>query len=196
MGTTGIGADNILQYAKLGARFGSKTIRTLLPEGMAINDVQIALKKLTPILQDYQIAMAIENYECFHCVEYQELFDNLPETYFKFCLDTANNLGTGESVWDFLECLAPHLLCLHIKDIVVKRIETRMGFVVTGAKAGEGILDVPALLRRVKLTCPDCWVILEQWPPYVSDLQQTLRMEEKWVEDGVRFLKECIKNAE
>ena len=196
MGTTGIDADSILQYAKLGARFGSKTIRTLLPEGMEINDLLIELKRLIPILKDYQVVLAIENYECFNCMAYQELFNGLPEIHFKFCLDTANNLGTGESVWDFLECMAPHLLCLHIKDIVVKRIETRMGFVVTGAKVGDGILDVPSLLRRVKLTCPDCWVILEQWPPYVSNLQQTLQIEENWVEDGVRFLKKCIKNTE
>ena len=45
--------------------------------------------------------------------------------------------------------LAPHTLNLHLKDFTVRRVSHMMGFVVEGTPAGQGMLDVPWLLRHM-----------------------------------------------
>jgi hypothetical protein len=67
-----------------------------------------------------------------------------------------------------------------------------MGFVVTGAPAGEGHLDVPWLLRELCATGRPFNAIIETWPPFGPTLDATIALEHAWVESSVRNLRAWI----
>jgi len=53
-------------------------------------------------------------------------------------LDTVDSLGRPERLETVVEQLAEHTVMLHPKDYDIQRVDTRMGFSVTGKPAGEG----------------------------------------------------------
>jgi sugar phosphate isomerase/epimerase len=71
------------------------------------------------------------------------------------CLDTVNSFGALEGPEAVLEARLPYTINLHVKDFVIRRHTHQMGFGIEGAPAGEGRLDIPAVLGRVaKLSYP------------------------------------------
>ena len=68
---------------------------------------------------------------------------------FGVCLDTVNSFGALEGPAVVVEALAPLAVNLHVKDFVVTRHSSQMGFTVEGRPAGQGSLDVPWLFREL-----------------------------------------------
>jgi sugar phosphate isomerase/epimerase len=105
------------------------------------------------------------------------------------CLDTANSLGCGEGIDHVLDTLAPYIVNLHVKDFIVRRPPHDKGFIVEGVPAGTGILNIPAVLRRMR---GDVSAILEQWPPPEADIEASVAKEQLWAEQGIRYLRTLI----
>ena len=60
-----------------------------------------------------------------------------------------------------------------------------LGFVVEGRPAGEGMLDIPALLALLQAHGRDPNAIVELWPPAEATLDDTIDKERRWVEESV-----------
>jgi len=105
-------------------------------------------------------------------------------------LDTTNSLGASQGPEAVVEALGPRTINLHLKDYVVYRHSYMFGFTIEGRPAGQGHLDIPWLLQRMKDLGRNPNVILELWTPKQPTLAETIALEERWAAasiDGMRL---------
>ena len=74
----------------------------------------------------------------------------------------------------------------------MRRAGHNLGFVVEGRPAGQGQLDVPWLLTRLRNFGRDCNAILELWTPPADDIEATIALEERWAQASVDYLRTLI----
>jgi sugar phosphate isomerase/epimerase len=108
------------------------------------------------------------------------------------CLDVANSFGALEGPEVVVDTLAPLAVNLHIKDFDVFRAHHMMGFLIEGRQVGQGRLDIPWLLNRLRAAKVDPNAILEQWTPPEETLAQTIAKEDRWATNSVRYLRQFI----
>src|SRR5690606_5281401 len=108
------------------------------------------------------------------------IVERLDSPHVGICLDTANSLGCMEGIDHVLEVLGPWVVNLHIKDVRVFRPSHLKGFIVEGRPAGQGQIDIPRLLERLRAFNRDPNAILELWPPPADDVDQAVAREEEW----------------
>jgi hypothetical protein len=84
---------------------------------------------------------------------------------------------------------------LHVKDFQIARPDHKMGFTVEGRPAGEGRLDVPWLLERLRGVGRAPNVILELWTPAQDTLQETIALEDDWARSSVGYLRALISEG-
>ena len=78
----------------------------------------------------------------------------------------------------------------HAKDYVIHRRLGEMGFVITGAPAGKGNLNIPSILRRISQNFSNSFsIILESWMESLPTLEDTLIQEDLWAKEGITYLK-------
>ena len=195
MGTRGADLGSILPYIKLGEFLGAGMIRTLLPEGN-LDQVLAELEKLILPLRSYGMRIAIENYEKYSLSEYERLFDCLPGDCFGLCLDTANSLANGESIWEYFEALGDRIISFHYKEVKAFRFEHKMGYRIEGVKAGGGMLEAGKVIKRLESFSPGIALILEQWSQPAKSEEETLKQEKRWVEEGLGYLRTYVAGEE
>jgi sugar phosphate isomerase/epimerase len=81
---------------------------------------------------------------------------------------------------------------VHIKDFTVRRTSNKIGFLVEGAPAGAGDLDLPGMVRRLRALPRSVSLILEQWPPFVRDISATVANEDEWARRSIECLRKTI----
>ena len=171
----------------------ARLVRTLVshPGGrLSLEEAENWLRPLLPEFADHGIMLSLENYEAYPCIDLANLVRRLESDHIGICLDTVNSLGALEVPKCVVETLAPLTVNLHIKDFVIERIPAKMGFVVRGAQAGCGLLDIPWILKQMPPD-RDLSVILEQWPPLGSSVDAAAALEQEWATGGVEYLREC-----
>jgi hypothetical protein len=67
-------------------------------------------------------------------------------------------------------------------------VSHKMGFVVSGSPAGQGMLRIPWLLAEVRAHGRCQSAILELWTPPASTLEETVALEAAWADESLRFL--------
>ena len=135
------------------------------------------------------VCLALENYEGNTSGELAALVRDAASPCLGICLDTVNSLGAMETPAMVVAALAPYVHSLHIKDFDIARAESRMGYVVSGRPAGEGLLDIDWLLAEIRRAGPEPNLILELWTPYQGTVEETIRLEAEWADRSIRFLK-------
>lgn len=152
---------------------------------------------LRPQLDDLAAAgvtLAIENHDRFLAAELAGFAAGLAHPALGICLDTANSLGAGEGFTAVFEALTPHVVNLHVKDVVVARFPHQLGFTVKGCAAGGGVVAplLPAALARLRALGRCRSVLLESWPEPGPDVAETLAREHAWAERGATWLKPLL----
>lgn len=194
VGTRSIEQGVLLNYLHYAQHLDARLVRTLLPRPEGASDVGDIVEALAAVLPGYEsagVVLAIENYERYSAVEYAEILRRLPTQALAMCLDTANNLGRGESLGEMITAFGPRVACLHVKDIRISRLATRMGFLVEGCPVGQGIVDLQGTLRLLDeagVSMPRLSVILEQWSPEQPDIEQVLMLERQWAETSFQYM--------
>ncbi len=133
-----------------------------------------------PQLSAQNCTLAIENHDRLSARTLAEIVAAVNSPFVGICLDTANSIGAGEGLETVLHHLAKHTVCLHLKDIQMRRVSHLMGFDVFGCEPGTGIVDFNATYAGMTRRCQS--VILEQWPPEAS-------VEEAWAETGIGLIR-------
>jgi sugar phosphate isomerase/epimerase len=190
VGTTGSDPEQLLRYLQIAKTLKAPLVRTIFPQ--ASPGLSRERSRLTEVAAEYErekVHLAIENHEMYGYRELIELLETLATPHVGVCLDTVNSLGRGEGVEEVTQALLPFTVCLHVKDYTVVRGDTDMGFTVVGAPAGEGKLDIPDQLSRLKEANPEASVVLEQWTPFADTIEQTIRLQEQWAKQGIGYLK-------
>ena len=195
VGARGLSEEHLQLYIGICREMGASVLRFVTDEGdyrPSVDSVIGLIRTHLPLLERNQVVLAIENHDRLKVKELARIMDAVDSPFAGVCLDSVNSLGAGEGVEAVVEVLAPYTVNLHIKDFGIERLWHRQGFLVEGRIAGEGQLDIPCLVERVRSyhRCKTC--VLEQWVPPESEAARTLAKEESWAEKGVNYLKKII----
>jgi len=179
----------------LAVRFGSPFVRVVVDspgDEPAPAEVIARLEPLIGRFADAGVRLALENHDRFPARVLAEIVEKLGPRNVGVCLDTVNSLGALEGPEVVVQTLAPYTLNLHIKDFTISRVNSQMGFVVAGCAAGQGRLNTPDVLQRLRAAGRDVNAILELWTPWVTSLEHTIDLESRWADESVRYLRRLI----
>jgi sugar phosphate isomerase/epimerase len=140
------------------------------------------------------VKLAIENHDRFTTPDFIEMILKTDSERVGICLDSVNSMGAGEGLHEVVNALAPYTINLHLKDFVINRVWHKMGFIIEGVPAGQGMLNIDWLINEVKTKGNCKSAILELWTPPELLLINTLEKEKTWVEESLHFLKTKIKS--
>jgi 3-oxoisoapionate decarboxylase len=193
IGTRGVEPAQLVQYLNLAVLFDAKLVRTLIHSvnvQPSLEQAEEWIREVLPEFETHGITLGLENYEAHSCSSIASLVQRLESNCVGICLDTVNSLGALETPEHVVTTLAPLTVNLHIKDFVIERVPQKMGFIVLGAPAGEGRLDIPWVLQQMPVT-NNVSVILEQWPPFGPSVETAVELEQQWAARGVEYLRAC-----
>lgn len=192
LGTRGIQPEPLRRYLAIAGALRSPLLRTLLdgpghrpsePEAAAM------LRAIAPEFEKAGVVLAVENHDRFPAVSLRRIVEHAGSAHVGVCLDTANSLGCGESAGQVIDTLGDLTVNLHVKDFLARRLPHNKGFIIEGAPAGKGLLDIPGILDRLRRGGRDCNVILEQWPAPEETIEASIAKEKAWAAEGLRYLR-------
>ncbi len=193
VGTQGIEPEHLKRYLEIAVLLQSPFVRTIthrLDEG--------AVSRLRQVLMDYEatgVCLALENHDEHRTGELAAFIDRVGSASLGICLDTVNSFAALEPPRVVVETLAPYTLNLHVKDFDVVRMGHQLGFSIEGRPAGEGRLDIPWVVGRLKEAGRDPNAILELWTPFAGNIQDTVRTEDTWASRSLEYLRSVIKDT-
>ena len=192
VGTRGIGAENLRENLALAKRAGSPFVRVVVDKGHdepTPEETITRLKPLIPEFADAGIILALENHDRFPARTLANVVEELGPENAGICLDTVNSFGSLEGPEVVVETLRPYVVNLHVKDFTIRRVPHQMGFLIEGAPAGQGRLNVPWLMTQLS---PNISAILELWTPYQGATETTIELEDRWATESVSYLKPLL----
>ena len=195
VGTRGVDRDLLLRYLDLAGQLGSPIVRTVTdttnhqPDD---DELVAALRAVTPAYRRAGVTLAVENHGRHASARLIELLERVGSPAVGVCLDTGNSLGALERPEETVALLAPWTVNLHVKDFTIGRLSHMFGYQITGCPAGAGLLDIPAIVDRMRAAGRHLSVIVELWPPPAERLADTIAREERWAEESVGYLGSCL----
>lgn len=197
VGTRGIKSELLETYLSIAKRFGSPILRTVIdsPDHKPdVAEIVAILRNMCSAFESANIILALENHDRFQTQVFIDILEQVNSSHVGICLDTVNSFGALEGPAVVVAALGPWVANLHVKEFIIRRIEHTMGFAIEGAPTGQGRLDLPWLLDSLKrLTNRDFNAILEQWPPPESDIEATVRKEQDWAAQSIKYLRTLIE---
>lgn len=195
VGTRGIQAEHLAAYADIARALRSPLLRVVVDSVNHHPDAAEVVERLRaflPTLEAADLTLAIENHDRFRARTLAEIVASLASPRVGICLDTVNSFGALEGPDVVVGALAPYVVNLHVKEFVVRRVPHNMGFTVTGAPAGQGMLDVPWLLATLQAQGRQFNAIIETWLDPQVDMAATIAQERAYVEQSVAYLRRLI----
>lgn len=187
LGMRGTDETTLREHLELAQRFGSPFVRVVPgADYQGPRDLVSRLRPCLPVFRDAGVLLALENYERMPVQVLRSVVEKLGTDVVRVCLDTTNSWGDLEAPYYVVKTLAPYTCNLHLKDFVIARLPSMLGFIVHGAPTGQGVLDVYDILCQMP---PGCTVTHEQWTPFQTEIEETVRLEAKWTAQSIAYLK-------
>ncbi len=188
--------ERIAIYAAIARRLDATLVRFVVDDvdfHPTPDEVTATFREATPLLDG--LTLGIENHDRFPAATMAAMIEAAECKSVGVCLDTANSLGAGEGLAEVLSALAPLTVNLHIKDFDIERVDYLMGFHVTGRPAGQGFLDVPALLTHLAPYARCHTAILELWTPPEPRIEDTIAKEVSWAAESIAYLRPLFTHS-
>jgi sugar phosphate isomerase/epimerase len=195
VGTRKLTVENISLYLSIAQKFNAGFLRVVIDDADFHPDEQQVIEiiqTLLPQLKQTGIRLAIENHDRFSATTLQNIIQQTSPTCVGICLDTANSLGANEGINEVMQVLGLYTVNLHIKDIIIKRLSHKMGFMIEGCAAGEGILNIPQIIQQLEPYNKCKTVTLEVWSQPEATIEQSIAKEKQWVEASIKYLKTIL----
>ena len=112
-----------------------------------------------PVVEKYEVRMAVENHKDLRSPELLELIHKLDSPLVGVCLDTGNSIALLETPQETVELLAPRAFSTHIKDMGVE--EYADGFRLAEVPLGTGFLDLSGIVTALRKARPEIRLNLE-----------------------------------
>lgn len=195
-GTRRLTVDNILRYITIAQKLESEFLRVVTDDAdyePSAGEVTQIIQQLIPSLKQAGIVLAIENHDRFTAKALVNIIEETDPEWVAVCLDTANSLGAGEGIHETAPLLLPYTINVHIKDFNIERVHHKMGFTVSGAPAGEGMLNIPWLIAECKKYKRCATATLELWMNREESDEATLLKEKDWINKSIIFLNNYIQ---
>jgi sugar phosphate isomerase/epimerase len=196
IGARGLTPDRVMTYVRIARTVGAHLIRFVIDDANynpAPENVTSILREVAPSLEG--LTLGIENHDRFPAATLRNIIEKAGSDRIGVCLDTANSLGTGEGIETVAAVLAPLTVNLHIKDFAVQRVASLMGFNVIGRPAGQGLLNLPSLLKQLSGFQHCQTAVLELWTPPEVNLERTVAKEASWATQSLDYLKPLFANS-
>lgn len=195
LGIRGIHFRSIRTYVGLAERLESPILRTLIDsreQGFSEQGIIERLRNIEGLLRHTGVCLAIENHDSLPAKILARIVAKVGSEHIGICLDTANSLGVPEQIETVVNHLGRFTVNLHLKDFSIHRLPHLMGFIVEGKLAGQGMLDIPWLLQRLRKFQRDPNIIIELWTPPESNLDKTIRKEERWAKVSIEYVRTLV----
>ena len=195
VGTRGTDPEHLVRFARIAARLGSPMLRVVIDQPGDHPDEAEIVRRLVasaPTFEAASVTLAIENHDRFQSWALRGILTRCGSAPVGVCLDTVNSFGAGEGPAAVVEALGPYVVNLHLKDFVVRRLPHLQGFVIEGRPLGQGMLDAPSVLSRLKEMGRDPNAVLELWTPPEEDPTSTVAKEAEWAAASVRAARQWI----
>ena len=186
---------NLDRAARMPARFLRIVFEKDGEEPLPLSRLRELLDAVWPTIERTGVKLAIENHFDIPSRVLADAALPYPVSQIGFCVDTANSLRNFEPAQTVLDLLNSRAFCYHLKDFRVDG--DQLGFRVSGARLGEGHLDLDCVLERIldrMLDHPQSNTILvENWVPATGVEETDVREDEAWLRHGVGVLRERLK---
>jgi sugar phosphate isomerase/epimerase len=106
-----------------------------------------------PVLRKHQNALALENHKGWRSAEQAAWLKGLGSEYVGVLFDFGNNISLCEDPMETLDNLLPLVRMCHIKDMAVAPYED--GFLLSEVPLGDGFLDIPGMVAKLRQKDPD-----------------------------------------
>jgi 3-oxoisoapionate decarboxylase len=111
------------------------------------------------VLRKYKMKLAIENHKGWRAAEHAAWVKQVGSEYVGVCYDFGNNIALCEDPADTYKLLAPLTIYVSFKDMAVAPYDE--GFLLSEMALGEGILDIPGMVKGLQQRDPNMIFALE-----------------------------------
>jgi len=120
---------------------------------------QKSVEVAEPILRKYKMKLAIENHKGWRAAEHVAWIKRLGSEHVGACYDFGNNIALCEDPAETFKLLAPVTIYVSFKDMAVAPYED--GFLLSEMALGEGMLDIPGMVKTLQQKDPNMIFALE-----------------------------------
>ena len=184
--------EHLNTYIDIAIGFKSPVLRFVIdgdqyePDSAEIISI---IKEFVPRLKENNVILGIENHDRFKAKELAFIMQSVDSDVVGICLDSVNSIGAGEGLEYVTSTLMPFTVNLHIKDFIIRRADHQMGFTITGAPLGKGMIQLPKLLEQLAKYNRCESAVIEQWVTPEPSLEATIRKEEQWAKQSIEYIK-------
>ena len=193
LGAGGINRSVVEKYSRVANLVGSSLLNVYPLQREPVGIVVERARGFLPLLRNHELTLTLENEDSgrYSCHELAEILGRVNDPLVGACIDTMNSAAILENPLETVEVLAPYAACIHLKDFTVKR-QSVSGFSVFGAPVGKGMLDIEAVLDVIREAGRGPDILLEQFMGKKGNEEETLREEERWVKEGIKFMRSIM----
>lgn len=190
IGTRGVRPEHLRTYLKIADQLGVGFVRSMIqPHDTPIPQVPSLLREALPEYRDAGVDLGLETYEQLPTATLTDIVDELSHPQLGIVLDPGNSVAALELPGEVVDSTAPYVKNLHVKDFAFSRQEGWVGFVYTGARLGEGLLDYDAMIAAVAPHSRGINQIIEHWLPWQGGIEETIRVERDWIRHHIHYLR-------
>ncbi len=120
---------------------------------------QKSVELAEPVLRKYKMKLAIENHKGWRAAEHVAWIKRVGSEYVGACYDFGNNIALCEDPAETLTLLAPVTIYASFKDMAVAPYDE--GFLLSEMALGEGMLDIPGMVKVLQQKDPNMIFALE-----------------------------------
>jgi sugar phosphate isomerase/epimerase len=183
LGTRRVQSDHLGTYIGIAEALGAPVLRSMIQADEVAGGTQQAIDSIgavLPTLEQAGVTLALETYEQVSTGVLLDVVRALGTEHVGICLDPANCVSALELPNDVIDRCAPHTVDLHVKDFRFARQEGWVGFTYSGARMGDGLLDLNHELHAVYADGRNPAAIAEHWLPWQGDIASTVHKERDW----------------
>jgi sugar phosphate isomerase/epimerase len=192
VGTKGIRPERLRHFLHIAQLLGADLVRSMLNRPGHAPSVEEAVAILREVVPEYEAAgvkLALETYEQVPTTDLLAVVRGVGSPNLGICSDPANVVAALEHPRQTVEAVAPYVLNLHIKDFAFQRQDGWVGFVYTGARMGEGLLDYDHMAAAIRPAEKNLNQIIEHWLPWQGSPEETIRTERQWTDQAIEYLR-------
>jgi sugar phosphate isomerase/epimerase len=120
---------------------------------------QRSVELAEPVLRKHKMKLAIENHKGWRAAEHVAWIKRLGSEWIGACYDFGNNMALCEDPAETLRLLAPVTIYVSFKDMAVAPYDE--GFLLSEMALGEGMLDLPGMVKVLQQKDPNMIFALE-----------------------------------
>lgn len=157
-----------------------------------MSDIYYQIKKALPVIEKYNMPIAIENHTESFADEILWLIDAVNHPLIQVCVDTVNSFGVLESPQYAVEKLAPRAICNHFCDHKLTRDQYGARF--HGVAIGDGDIDVQMCVDLIRRVSPTDKITFEIEWDMEGDTLETAK-EKQWDAciRSIKYLRDVLK---